>query len=130
MSSFILLDSDALMNAAEGLEREQASVLDELVVKSGQEEVVGQHLIALSQLDLSTVKVKVNVQTLDELGDRILVVVRLLLYDLHQVFHDVLATFADYGRRCDVAKYVRTCRLYHIQITFNFFFVFFNNIEH
>lgn len=99
------------MNATEGLEREQARVLDELVVEGGQEEVVGEDLIALAQFHLSTVKVKVNVETLDEFGDRVLVVVRLLLNDFHQVSHDVLATFADYGRGRDVAQYVRACGL-------------------
>lgn len=61
----LILDGNALMNSAEGLEREQAGVLDELVVKRGQEEIIGQNLIAFSQLDLSTVEIEIHIQTFD-----------------------------------------------------------------
>ena len=61
----LILDGNALMNSAESLEREQAGVLDELVVKRGQEEIIGQNLIAFSQLDLSTVEIEIHIQTFD-----------------------------------------------------------------
>lgn len=61
----LILDGNALMNSAEGLKREQAGVLDELVVKRGQEEIIGQNLIAFSQLDLSTVEIEIHIQTFD-----------------------------------------------------------------
>ena len=61
----LILDSNALMNSAESLEREQTGVLDELVVKRGQEEIIGQNLIAFSQLDLSTVEIEIHIQAFD-----------------------------------------------------------------
>lgn len=61
----LILDGNALVNSAESLEREQTGVLDELVVKRGQEEIIGQNLIAFSQLDLSTVEVEIHIQAFD-----------------------------------------------------------------
>jgi hypothetical protein len=61
----LILDGNALVNSAESLERKQAGVLDELVVKRGQEEIIGQNLIAFSQLDLSTVEIEIHIQTFD-----------------------------------------------------------------
>lgn len=61
----LILDGNALMNSAESLEREQTGVLDELVVKRGQEEIIGQNLIAFSQLDLSTVEIEIHIQAFD-----------------------------------------------------------------
>lgn len=61
----LILDGNALVNSAESLEREQTGVLDELVVKRGQEEIIGQNLIAFSQLNLSTVEIEIHIQAFD-----------------------------------------------------------------
>ena len=54
-----------------------------------QEKVIDQNRLAISQLLLSSVKVKVDVQILDEAGDGVLVGVGLLLDDLDQVLHHI-----------------------------------------
>lgn len=61
----LILDGNALMNSAESLKREQTGVLDEFVVKRGQKEIIGQNLIAFSQLDLSTVEIEIHIQAFD-----------------------------------------------------------------
>ena len=54
-----------------------------------EEKVIDQNRLAISQLLLSSVKVKVDVQILDEAGDGVLVGVGLLLDDLDQVLHHI-----------------------------------------
>ena len=54
-----------------------------------QEKVIDQNRLAIPQLLLSSVKVKVDVQILDEAGDGVLVGVGLLLDHLDQVLHHI-----------------------------------------
>jgi len=53
------------VNAAECLKRKQTCILDELTVKASQKEVVRKHVIALPELYLSAIEVKVDVQAFD-----------------------------------------------------------------
>ena len=66
------------MDAAEGLKDQQASILNEVLQTSHQEEVVHENHLTLSQLLLGTVEVKLDVQAHDELRDGVLVGVGLL----------------------------------------------------
>lgn len=66
------------MDAAECLEDHESCVLDEVVETRDQEEVIVQHGLTLVQLQSSRLKVKVDVQVLQELSNRVLVRVRLL----------------------------------------------------
>ena len=75
------------MDPAEGFEDELPRVVHELVGDGGEEEVVGQHALALPQLLLRPVEVEVDVQALDELRDRVLVHVALLLHHPRQLLH-------------------------------------------
>ena len=96
------LDANALVNATERLEDEQSGVVDEVVETGRQEEVVGEHLqrqhycdvtsfnvdvtlwwllwyrLAFDEFLLCAVEVEVDVETLEELRDRIAIHVRLL----------------------------------------------------
>ena len=103
-----VLDADALMNAAERFKDHETGVFDKVVQNGDQEEVVEQHVAALSQLLLGSVKVEVDVQTLDELGDGVSVRVRLLLDDLHQVFqHGAPVLLVDDDGGGQIAENVR-----------------------
>ena len=53
----------------------------------------GTYCFTFSELLLSTVKVKINIETLQKLCDWILVSVRLLLNHFHKVFEDCPSTF-------------------------------------
>lgn len=72
--------ADALVNAAEGFENHQACILDKFVQAGNEEEVIVQNLLAFVQLLPGTIKVKVDVQMLQELGNGIFVGVRFLQY--------------------------------------------------
>lgn len=67
-SWFVLLDTDALVNAAEGFEDHKPGILDEVVKHRNQKEVVEEHITTLSQLLLGGIKVKVDVQVLNKLS--------------------------------------------------------------
>ena len=77
------------MNPAEGFKDHHPGVLDKIIQAGHQEEVVHQDRLAVPQLLLGSVKIKVDIQVLDEGGDGVLVGVGLLLDDLDQVLHDV-----------------------------------------
>lgn len=66
------------MDATEGLEDKQASVLDEVLQTSNQEKVIHKNHLTLSQLLLGTIEVKLDVETHDKLCDGIFVGVGLL----------------------------------------------------
>merc|ERR1719210_2520354 len=82
-------DGDALVDPAERLKDHHPGVLNKVVKTSNQEKVIDQNRLAISQLLLSSIKVKVDVQILDEAGDGVLVGVGLLLDDLDQVLHHI-----------------------------------------
>ena len=81
-----VLDADTLVNATESLEDEETRVLDEVIQAGDQEEIIHQHGFTFPQLLLGAVKVKVHVETFEELCDRVAVGRRLLLNDLDQIF--------------------------------------------
>ena len=66
------------MDATEGLEDKQASVLNEVLQTSNQEKVIHENHLTLSQLLLGTIEVKLDVETHDKLRDGIFVGVGLL----------------------------------------------------
>merc|ERR1719164_340411 len=82
-------DVDALVNATVCLENEEPCVLDELLVARNKEEVVLQHRLALQKFLLRALEVEVHIKHLEELGDRVLVRVRLLLDDLDEILQHV-----------------------------------------
>ena len=82
-------DGDTLVNTTEGLEYHHPRVLNVVVQAGHEEEVVDEDCLTVPQLLLGSVKVKVDVEVLDEAGDRVAVGVRLLLNDLDEVLHDV-----------------------------------------
>ena len=57
------------MDPAESLEDHHPGVLDEVVQAGHQEEIVYQNSFAVSQLLLGAVKVKVDIEVLNEAGD-------------------------------------------------------------
>ena len=99
MDTFIILflnavllslpDTDALMNATEGFEDHHPGVLYKVIQTGHQEEIVHQHRLAVPQLLLGPVKIKVDREVLNEGGDGVLVGVRLLLDHLDQILHHV-----------------------------------------
>lgn len=106
-----------MVQAAERLEDQVARRLDEGRVAGRQEEIVGEHLLAHAQLRLGLVEVEVDVEALDELRDRVAVVVGLLLDDLDEVLDDVLAALAvDDDAHREVAQQVRCQRLDRVQV--------------
>ena len=70
------------MDSAESLKDHHPAVLNKVVQASNKEEVVDEHILAVTELALGAVKVKVNVELLDEGGDGIPVGVGLLLDNL------------------------------------------------
>lgn len=61
------------MNAAESFENHQACIFDEFVQAGNEEEVIVKNFLALVQLLPSTIKVKVDIKMLQELGNGIFV---------------------------------------------------------
>lgn len=95
---------DDLVDAAVGLKDEEACVLDKLVSAGDEEEVVRQNSLALAQLLLCALKVKVDVEALDELGDRIAVEVVLLLNNLRTQFGMSIARLDSTKRKVQSVK--------------------------
>lgn len=89
---FNSLASNALMDAAECFEDHQTCTFDKFFEVTINEEIIDDDILTLVELHSSTLEVEVNVQVLQELGDGILVSVRLLLDDLHQVFQCIATT--------------------------------------
>ena len=77
------------MNPAERLEDHHSRVLDEVIQTRNEKEVIDQDGLTVPELLLSTVKVKVDIEILDEAGDGVLVGVGLLLDHLDQVLHHI-----------------------------------------
>lgn len=61
------------MNPAERLECHQTSVLYKFIEAGNEEEVIVKHSLALVQFLPRSLKVEINIEMLDELGDWILV---------------------------------------------------------
>lgn len=78
-------DGDALVDATECLEDHEPSVLHELVEESDEEEIVEHHRLTLLQLLTRSVKIKIDVEMLQELRDRVAIGVRLLLDHLDEI---------------------------------------------
>lgn len=83
---------DLLVNPAVGLRDEAAGVLDEFLLHGDQEEVVLENLLALGELLLGEVEIKVDVESLNKLGDGVTVLVGLMLNNLDEFLEQVLAT--------------------------------------
>lgn len=111
-----LLAGDALMYATECLENHQSRALDEFVQVSVDEEIVHDDVLALMELSTCTLEVEVDVQVLEELGDWILVRVRLLLDDFDQILECIATTSVDDNGYGEIAQDVRTRRLNDIQV--------------
>jgi hypothetical protein len=66
-----VLDTDALMNATKCFKNHQSGILDKVIQNSNQKEVVQQNILALTQLLLGGVKIKIDIQVLNKLCNRI-----------------------------------------------------------
>jgi hypothetical protein len=80
-----VLDVDALVNLAVALRDEMPSRVNERLGGGDQEEVVLEHFLGLTEFSLRLLEVEVNAQGGNELGDRVAVLVQLLLDDTHQI---------------------------------------------
>ena len=77
------------MDPAECLKDHHPRVLDKVIQTRHEEEIIDEHGLAIPELLLGAVKVKVDVEVLDEAGDGILVGVGFFLDHLDQVLHHV-----------------------------------------
>ena len=75
-----------LMNSAESLKDEKSRVFHKVIGTINKEEIVGQNSFTFTKLLLSLVKIKVHVEALNELGDWVLISIRLLLNDTNNFF--------------------------------------------
>lgn len=106
------------MNAAERFENQKSCALDEIFIAGHKEEVVVHQLFTIFQLLLSAVKVVVDEEALEELGDGISVGVGLLLDNAHHISQNLLpATRVDDHAGGEIAQKVRRKRLDGIQVT-------------
>lgn len=80
-----VLDVNPLVDLAVALRDEMPGGVDECVGGGEQEKVVLENLLGLAELLLGLLKVKVDVQSLDEVGDGVGVLVALLADDADQV---------------------------------------------
>jgi hypothetical protein len=71
------------VNSAESFEDEESGLVHEFVTEGDQEKIARQHLFTFSQFGLRIFKVKVYVESFQELDDWVSVRVALLLNDLH-----------------------------------------------
>ena len=100
------LDIDALVNLAVALGNQMPRRIDKLVRTSKQEEIVLKDDLCLAELLLRLLEVEVDVQGLDEVGDRVGVLVALLSDNPDQVLQLLLILVrvpgliaaGDYGR--------------------------------
>jgi len=99
---------NALVDLAVGLKDQVPGVVEKQLKDALKEEVVLHHLLALAQGLLGAIKVKVDVEGLHELGQRVTVVVRLLLDEGNNVLHRLTATALAQDRRdSEVSQDVR-----------------------
>ena len=80
---------NTLMNSTKRFKNHQSRIFNEIIQTWHQKEVGFQDFFALSQFLLSSIKVEVNVEILDEWRNRIFVSVRLFLNYFDKVEHDV-----------------------------------------
>jgi hypothetical protein len=104
------------MDAAESLEDHQTRALNELIQISVDEEVVEDDVLALVKLHAGALKVKVDVQVLQEFSDWIFVGVRFLLDDLDQILQGIATAAIDDDGDRQVAQDVRASRLNDVQV--------------
>lgn len=114
-----VLDVNRVVNLAVGLEDEQTRVLHELVLVGLQEVVVGQGLLARLELLFGGLKVKIDVQRLQELRHGVLESVRLLVDHAHQFFQVIALLFVDHHRGGEVAQNVRARGLNGVHVSKN-----------
>ena len=57
---------------AESLKDHHPRVINEIIQTSHEEEIIDQHCLTISQLSLGSVKIKVDIQILNEASDRVL----------------------------------------------------------
>lgn len=104
------------MDLAKDFEDEQPSIVDKVVDARREEEIDAQHHLAVAQLALGAIKVEVDVETFDEFGDGIAIVVRLVLNQAHQLLHVDATLLVRDDRRRQVAQNVRARRLDGVQV--------------
>lgn len=78
------------MNLAVALRDQMSSGIDEVIGSSDKEEITAEDLLSLSQFPLRLLEVEVNVQSLDETGEGVRVLVALLANDTDQVLELLL----------------------------------------
>ena len=105
------------MDSAKGFEDGEAGIVDKLASQRGKEGVVTEDLLAFLELLLRLLEVDVDEKAFDKLGDRVPIVVRLLLDDREQVLDLGLSSLADDYGRCQISQYVRTIYLNSLQIS-------------
>jgi hypothetical protein len=69
------------MNTTESLKDHETSILHKLIKTSYEEEVVEENILAFMEFLSCSIKVKVDIQVLQELSDGVTVSVRLLKYN-------------------------------------------------
>lgn len=89
-----ILDVDPLVDLAVALGDQVTGSLNEGIGSRNEEEVAPQHILGLTQLLLGLLKVEVNVQRLNEVGDGVGVFVALLANDADQVLQLLLVDVA------------------------------------
>lgn len=104
------------MDAAEGFKDHQSCAFNKLVDVPVDEEVVDDDVLAFVQFHAGSLEIEVDVQMLQELGDRVLVGVRFLLNNFDQVLEGVAASAVDNDGDREVAHDVRARRLDDIQV--------------
>ena len=75
-------DGDALVNSTKSFKDHHSAIFHKVIKTSHQKEVVDEHVLTIPQLTLSSIKVKVNIQVLNEGGDWVSVSVGLFLDNL------------------------------------------------
>ena len=81
-----------LVDLAVGLGNQMPCRVLERIGKRGEEEIGLQNFVCLCQSLLGLLKVKVDVESLDELGNGVAVLVRLLSHDAHEVLELLLVS--------------------------------------
>lgn len=115
-SKLDLLDRNAFVDLTEDLKDKQTGILNEIIDAGGEKEIDSKYNLTGTELLLCPVKVEIDVETFDEFGDRISIVVRLGLNQPDQFFHvDSPLPVGDDGRG-QVAENVRTRGVNRIQV--------------
>jgi hypothetical protein len=80
-----ILDINTLVNLAVALGDEMSRRIHKRIRRTEQEEIVLENLLRLAELLLCLLKVKVDVQSLDKVGDGVVILVALLPYNTDEV---------------------------------------------